>query len=178
MSYEKKDAVPAHRSPCLNEEIKKTSRKDSSWPWRGCTPRVGMAVPPDTKAACSHCYGAARLTQECDNWDCSEWLMWHWLHWIRSEKAIVHSIRQQWGSKCVSEQSGSRAVSAPHGPSRAEQSTMSSLLLRPSLLQAHWWTVCIKGQGMDFVRTIYPELCVTIQCIEKKYFLLQPLNGQ
>lgn len=80
---------------------------------------------------------------------------------IRSEKAIVHSITQKWGSECAPEQSGSSAVSVPHWPSRAEHSSTFPFLLRASpAARAHWWTVCIKRQGTDFCknyifRTVY-----------------------
>lgn len=94
--------------------------------------RVGMAVHLDRKTACSHFHGAARLARSltigtvqndlCDT-GCTE---------IRSEKAIVQSIRQKSASESVPDQRGSTAVSVPHWPSRAEQSTMFSFLLRPS----------------------------------------------
>lgn len=133
-------------------------RLDGFWPCPDYTTCVGMVVHLARKTACSHFYGAAWsltigtvLNDLCDT-GCIG---------IRSEKASVQSMRQKWASKCVPEQSGSSVMSVPHWPSRVEQSTMFSFLLKPSpAAKALWLTVCIKRWGTDFYknylfRTVY-----------------------
>ena len=60
---------------------------------------------------------------------------------IRSEKAIVQSIRQKCMSKYISEQTGNSVVSVLSLPSRVEQNSMFSFLLRPfPAAKDHWLT--------------------------------------
>lgn len=99
--------------------------------------------------------------------------------WIRSEKAIVQSIRQKCMSKYISEQNGNSVASVLHSPSRIEQNTMYSFLLRPfAVAKDHWLMAYIRRQDTDFISTTHWELFITIQCIEKKHFLLPPFDGQ
>lgn len=125
-------------------------RLDGSWPCPHYTTRVGMAVHLDRRTAYSHFYGAASFARILTTGTIQNDLYDTGCIGIRSEKAIVQSIRQKWASKYVWEQTGSSVVSVPHWPSRVEESTMFSLLLRPSsAAKTHWLMVCIKRQGTD-----------------------------
>lgn len=152
---------------------------------------VGMAVHLDRETACSHFHGAARLARSLTIGTVQNDLRDTGCIGIRSEKAIVQSIRQKWASKCISEQSA--ALSVPLWPSRVEQSTMSSWLLRHSpAATAHWLTVCIKRQGMDFCknylfRTVYknsvywkeiPLTAVTQWAVKIPLFQIVKMNYQ
>lgn len=113
----------------------------------------GMAVHLDRRTACSHFYGAESFARVLTTGTIQNDLYDTGCIGIRSEKAIVQSIRQKWASKYVSEQTASSVVSVPHWPSRVEESTMFSLVLRPSsAAKTRWLMVCIKRQGTDFCK--------------------------
>lgn len=143
------------------------------------TQRVGMSVHQDRKTPCSHLYWAARFSRILTTGTTQNDLYDMTCIGIRSEKAIVQSIRQKCMCTYISEQTGYSAVSVPHSPSRVEQNTTFSFLLSPfPAAKDHWLMVCIRRQDRDFISTTHSELCITIQCIKKKHFLLPPFDGQ
>lgn len=154
-------------------------RLDGSWPCPDYTTCVGTAVHQDRKTPSSHLYWAARFSRILTTGTIQNDLYDIGCIGIRSEKATVQSITQKCMSKYISEQTGNSVVSVLHSPSRVEQNTTFSFLLRPfPAAKDHWLMVCIRSQDIVFISTIHSELCITIQCTEKKHFLLPPFDGQ
>lgn len=154
-------------------------RLDGSWPRPDYTTCVGTSVHQDRKTPCSHLYWAGRFSKILTTGNIQNDLYDICCIGIRSEKAIVQSIRQKCVSKYISEQTGNSVVSVLHSPSRVEQNTTFSFPMRPfPAAKDHWLMVCIRRQDIDFISTTHSELCITIQCIEKKEFLLPPFDGQ
>ena len=96
------------------------NRLDGSWPRPDYTTCVGTAVHQDRKTPCSHLYWAARFSRILTTGTLQNYLYDISCIGIRSEKAIVQSIRQKCMSKYISEQTGN-SVSVLHLPSRVKQ---------------------------------------------------------
>lgn len=154
-------------------------RLDGSWPHPDYTTCVATSEQQDRKTLCSRLYCAAGFsrilttgTPQNDLYDIS-------CIGIRSEKAIVPSISQKCMSKYISDQTGNNVTPILYSPSRVEENTTFSFLLRPfPAAKDHWLMVCRRREDIDFISSTHSELCITIQCIKKKHFLLQPFDGQ